>query len=153
MSNQKLYAGIGSRETPPEILSLMQAIACYLSSNGWTLRSGGARGADSAFESGTRDKEIFKAEDATEEAIALAAQHHPRWDACPDYAKKLHGRNSMILLGSDLDAPVKFVCCWTPGGKVVGGTGQALRMSSAYGIEIRNLANLETRKKAELLIK
>lgn len=46
------YAGIGSRETPAHILSLMQRIGAELARNGFTLRSGGADGADTAFEQG-----------------------------------------------------------------------------------------------------
>ena len=44
------YAGIGSRETPKEILKEMTKIGQELESKGYTLRSGGAIGADKAFE-------------------------------------------------------------------------------------------------------
>jgi hypothetical protein len=43
------YAGIGSRRTPPEILSLMRQTAAALAARGYTLRTGGAGGADQAF--------------------------------------------------------------------------------------------------------
>ena len=46
------YTGIGSRETPEEILGWMQDIGWLLGKRGYTLRSGGADGADSAFEKG-----------------------------------------------------------------------------------------------------
>lgn len=46
------YAGIGSRETPHHVLMDMVRIAKLLYSLGYTLRSGGADGADSAFEMG-----------------------------------------------------------------------------------------------------
>lgn len=45
----KAYAGIGSRETPADVLELMGRIAKRLAWKGWTLRSGGAVGADQAF--------------------------------------------------------------------------------------------------------
>lgn len=48
----KPYSGIGSRETPEEIYTLMVEIAYKLASLGYTLRSGGAEGADQAFEEG-----------------------------------------------------------------------------------------------------
>lgn len=48
----KYYTGIGSRETPGAILDIMQACAVKLGEQGWTLRSGGADGADNAFELG-----------------------------------------------------------------------------------------------------
>ena len=53
------YAGIGSRETPKNKCRLMTKIAKILSGK-YTLRSGGADGADSAFEAGAGDnKQIF----------------------------------------------------------------------------------------------
>lgn len=51
----KCYAGIGSRETPADILSVMRSVAEQLGHKGWTLRSGAADGADHAFEEGARD--------------------------------------------------------------------------------------------------
>lgn len=48
----KFYAGIGSRETPQDVLDLMTALAEKLAWDGWTLRTGGAPGADQAFEAG-----------------------------------------------------------------------------------------------------
>jgi len=50
----KYYTGIGSRETPADILELMKSIAYMLYFQGWSLRSGGAEGADTAFEYGHR---------------------------------------------------------------------------------------------------
>ena len=46
------YAGIGSRSTPPEVQLMMTQLAKALSYEGWVLRSGGACGADTAFEIG-----------------------------------------------------------------------------------------------------
>jgi hypothetical protein len=62
-ATNKVYAGVGSRETPGSILSAMIALAKHLAQKGWTLRSGGATGADAAFEEGCDlgggKKEIF----------------------------------------------------------------------------------------------
>lgn len=133
----KYYAGIGSRDTPDYVLKKMKRIAEQL--EGYTLRSGGAIGADTAFEEGASKKEIFRAEDATDDAIELSSKYHPNWNACSKYAKKLHGRNAMIILGKNLDSPVEFVMCWTKSGKGGGGTGQALRIAKDYGIKIYDL--------------
>jgi hypothetical protein len=136
----KYYAGIGSRETPFEILDLMADIAEMLNTKGYILRSGGAVGADAAFAEGALwDSEIFKSEDATPSAIALASKYHPNWGACQDYAKKLHGRNTMILFGEKLDTNVECVICWTPGGKVIGGTGMGIRVAMDHNIPVYNL--------------
>ena len=52
----KYYAGIGSRETPKEICNKMTEIASLLEKQDFVLRSGGAQGADHAFEIGISDQ-------------------------------------------------------------------------------------------------
>lgn len=142
---EKIYTGIGSRETPNPILILMTAIAGDLEKRGWVLRSGGASGADAAFEQGVKNKShsvIYRPEHTTLEAMQLAAKFHPAWDRCSAYARKLHGRNCFQILGITLDNPTKFVVCWTKDGKASGGTGQAIRMAEAYSIPVFNLHDL-----------
>ena len=137
----KLYAGIGSRETPAAILQDMTAIAVLMDRNGWTLRSGAAIGADTAFERGAGPKEIFTARtNIPEWAFEQAERFHPAWHRCSDYAKRLHARNSLILFGLDGHSPVQHIICWTPGGAITGGTGQALRIAHHFHIPVRNLA-------------
>ncbi len=141
------YAGIGSRETPLEILRLMTDIGTFMADRGFMLRSGGARGADSAFEAGVNRsskpnlKVIYTAQDAQnfESWSAHAATFHPAWDRCSDFAKLLHARNSAIILGATLNDPVLNVICWTKDGKDSGGTGQALRIARAHCINVWNL--------------
>lgn len=150
------YAGIGSRSTPPETLSLIESIAARLAEKGWVLRSGGADGADSAFEKGCDQKqgtkEIFlpwkkfnsnnsPLFNPTKECFELAAKIHPAWDNCSDGAKRLHARNCQQILGQDLDDPVSLVICWTLSGGVSGGTATAMKIAMQNNIPIVNLAN------------
>jgi hypothetical protein len=139
----KSYAGIGSRETPDDVLYVIERLAVRSAFAGELLRSGGAKGADMAFERGCDSvhgpKEIFRAADCTPEAIALSEPHHPAWGLCSPYAKKLHGRNAMIILGKRLNDPVSLVICWTEGGKPKGGTAQGIRIAEHYGIPVFNL--------------
>lgn len=51
----KFYTGVGSRETPEHVLRMMERLGKKLATDGWTLRSGGAKGADAAFELGWFD--------------------------------------------------------------------------------------------------
>ena len=44
------YAGIGARATPTAVLSDITVMAGWLARTDWTLSTGGADGADSAFE-------------------------------------------------------------------------------------------------------
>lgn len=158
-----LYAGIGDVETPKEILDLMTLAAKAFADKGFTLRSGGAIGADVAFEKGCgTNKQIFRAKDCTEAANEAAneaakemtSKYHPAWDKCNDYARNLHGRNCQILLGRDVTnpEPVKFVLCWTKDGKDTGGTGQAIRIATDVGIPVYNLYYKEVVERIKTMI-
>lgn len=146
-----IYTGIGSRETPENVLIVMTAMATILADDGHLLRSGGAPGADMAFERGADavegEKEIylpwssFNAEErektrpdgvtfyVSEAAQDHAARYHPAWGRLSHGAHKLMGRNSYQVLGIDLDTPTDLVLCWTKNGKHGGGTGQAIRIA------------------------
>ena len=142
------YAGVGSRKTPNDRLALMYNIAIKMSWLGFVLRSGGADGADTAFEKGASKKEIFYARDCTPQAMDIASLYHPAWDKCSEFARKLHGRNAFQILGRNLNDPVKYCICWTPDGATThmercyrtGGTGTAISIANAYGIPVINLA-------------
>lgn len=143
------YAGIGSRETPPLILTLMHDLAARLAPT-HTLRSGRAIGADSAFERGALSAngltELFTADsDIPDWAFATVAQFHPAPHRLSDYARRLHARNALILFGpngpTDTLSRVAFIICWTPNAAITGGTGQALRIAQCYSIHVRNLAD------------
>lgn len=136
-----IYAGIGSRETPHDTLEVMKRIGAHYAYHDYILRSGGAKGADQAFEFHVPAhlKQIFYARDATAEAIQYASHFHPAWDRCNEYARQLHGRNAMIILGATLDRPVDAVVCWTKDGTDVGGTGLGMRIAKANDIQIYNL--------------
>jgi len=154
---QNYYSGIGSRETPMHILEFMKRIGDRLGRAGWILRTGGAFGADSWFEKGCDSvngpKEIYlpwkgynNREDGytivSERAMKIAAQFHPAWHRCGRGARLLHGRNSYIVFGFDLEESYKsnLVICWTPGGRTTGGTGQAIRIAETYRVPVFNLA-------------
>jgi hypothetical protein len=137
----RFYAGIGSRSTPPEVQGYMTALAAWLGSVGYTLRSGGAQGADTAFELGAATKEIYKGFDSTLESESVAAGIHPAWHAVGSYARRLHGRSVNIILGKNLDSPVDFVVCYTPNAQKVGGTRTGIVCAEQAGIPVFNLAD------------
>lgn len=141
-----IYAGIGSRETPPAIQRLMAAIAQQRAQQGWTLSSGGAMGADRAFDWGCSmehgKKRIFlPSDDIPEWAFLDAERNHPNWPACTTFARRAHARNSLIIYGRDRNELCSLVICWTKGAATVGGTGQALRIAYRESIEVHNLAS------------
>jgi len=145
------YTGIGSRETPEEVLSLFTIVGEFLAKKGYILRSGGAKGADKAFEVGCDKakgkKEIYlpwrKFENSNSNLIVkdkrafdIAKQFHPYWHNLSNGAKKLQARNSHQVLGQDLSTLSKFVICWTQNGSGRGGTGQAIRIAKYYDIPV-----------------
>ncbi len=135
----KYYTGIGSRETPEQILALIRKIAHKMAKMGYTLRSGGAEGADTAFADGWGDawsetvdnmmESPYKAEiylpwegfndqhSFTEgrlivknpKAEVIASNIHPAWDKLGRGAKALHTRNVYQVLGQDLNTPSTYV--------------------------------------------
>lgn len=165
----KLYAGIGSRQAPPEILKIMRHVGQLMAENDWILRSGAAIGSDAAFEKGcdkiNGPKEIFlpwkgynrhlsplhldcpPCKAVKENAYALAEKYHPAWDKVSGGAKRLIARNGFQVLGSDLQTPVQLIVCWTPyvwrPGVKAGGTAQALRIAHDRNIPILNLKKNE----------
>lgn len=144
----KAYAGIGSRKTPEKILELMTLAAGQFSEEDLILRSGGADGADTAFEIGAYGaKEIYLPWQGfnnryspynrpSEAAFDLAKQYHPAWENLSQAGQKLMARNCHQVLGQNLDDPVAFILCWTPKGSGSGGTGQAIRLARAYSIPV-----------------
>ena len=151
------YAGIGSRKTPSKILDNMTQIARALNHSDWYLHSGGADGADTAFASGHNygNKTIFlpwprynglqdtdcividQSHNSPYEQIASSV--HPAWHRCSQGARKLHARNSAIILGATLTAPVAAVICWTQDGEASGGTGLSIRIARKHNIPVYNL--------------
>jgi hypothetical protein len=131
----------------------MTSIASFMEKQGYILHSGGAEGADNAFELGVHNTDMKKIflpwkgfnsnismlYGVSEKAIALAKAFHPSWDTLSYAAKILIARNGYQVLGDSLDTPVDVVICYTPHGKAEGGTGQAIRIAQHYKIPIFNL--------------
>ncbi|MCF8001189.1 MAG: hypothetical protein K9K76_04980 [Halanaerobiales bacterium] len=167
-SKEIYYAGIGSRQTPQDILKIMEHLALCLGKNNYILRSGGSPGADTAFETGAKkaeaNYEIFlpwnkfrdrmgknyidvSTLDTFDKAKKIAKQNHPYFNELSPDSKKLIIRDTYQVLGKDLNTPSEFVVCWTPDGcitdrdrsKETGGTGQAISIASKRGIPIFNL--------------
>lgn len=164
---KKTFAGIGSRDTPADVLATMRQLSRDLCARGYTCRTGGATGADGAFADGAGDScEIylpwptfrpgcehkkkfthsFQQQKPSFVALKLTLKFHPNPGALTRAAQLLHARNVHILLGENVDEEkhydaVEFVVCWTPGGQPGGGTGQGIRIAKAYDIPVYNLFN------------
>ena len=133
-----IYAGIGSRDTPDDVRGVMTRLARMYESQGHLLRSGGAAGADQAFEAGVQDPrhrsiylpgQSFQGRragaggfvDATRlptwsEADQLTNRYHPAPGALKPFMRNLMGRNAMQVLGPSLGRPADRIIAWAPGG-------------------------------------
>jgi hypothetical protein len=154
MNKIRYYTGVGSRQTPLPVLEKMKEIAKFLAKKGWTLRSGGASGADyDGFEVGCDEaggkKEIYLPWKGfnnnpsqllwPQAAWKIAEEIHPAWDRCSVNAKCMHSRNVCQCLGYVLNTPSDFLICWTENGEEKGGTATAIRLARKYKIKIFNL--------------
>lgn len=143
MTEQRYYAGIGSRKTPAHILDCMEVISMQLYDRGYWLRSGGAIGADQAFEkcAGSRAEIFLPTKDYPMWTEVFTMHFHPNPAALSVVGWQLMCRNAMQILGRDGNTPVDFVVCWTKDGKASGGTGQAIRIAKEFDIPVYNLYN------------
>ena len=151
--NRKYYSGVGSRESPNDVMLAMTEIAIRLDLRSYILRSGGADGADLAFERGATNKEIwvpwkkFNGSESTllpsPEAFELAKTIHPVWHKLTRGAQRLHARNCHQVLGGDLNTPSSFLLCWTKDAKATGGTATAINLALQRNIPVFNFATVQ----------
>lgn len=148
------YTGVGSRKTPQDILRLMEKMGKRFAELGYILRSGGANGADSAFERGCDmgggQKQIFLPWQGFNnsrseyfvvgsDAIEMAERYHAAPWALNHTTRLFHGRNCYQVLGPELAEPSSFIVCWTEDGEPVGGTATAIRIGLDRDIPVFNL--------------
>lgn len=149
------YAGVGAQDTPLPVLDSMVKLGKYMAIQGAMLHSGGAGGADWAFERGCDEVqgfkriylpwEMFKNNGSTffepsREAFLIAQKYHPKWEFLLPHVRQLMARTSHVMLGPQCNSRVRFVACWTKDGGIVGGTGQALRIAEDLNIPVLNFA-------------
>ena len=154
------YAGIGSRQTPKEILDQMTEVAKELESKGYTLNTGKTfggkeEGADQAFSKGTTKKNLFAPEEAGDREMKIAEEIHPNWEALiakGSGGPKLMARNTNQVFGENLNTPVDFVLFYaneTGGIRPEGGTGQAVEMARRKGIPTINMMDANWRQQLD----
>ena len=155
-SKKMYYAGIGSRKTPQACLDFMTKIGRVCTKKDLTLRSGGAIGADQAFERGcdleSGQKEIWtpKSQHIVEHEWAIEKAKAVCWEyplhKMKPYTRSLIIRNMYQIFGDDEEnlKPVKFVVFYCVGdplmrGKESGGTRYTVRAAHNYNIPHFNL--------------
>ena len=121
-----IVTGIGTRKTDKQAFAMLYKIARRMAHQGWELRSGGAIGADTAWERGwdgfdatqiflsrgtspviaknTACGRISDYGDIWLEAEDIASRIHPRWENLDEISQALHTRNVFQILGLDLQS-------------------------------------------------
>lgn len=158
------YAGIGSRRISEEESNYIRTLSKTFSSYDFTLYSGHAEGADLAFESGSSNSVIWLPWDGfngvvdgisfivgeRDEGISSISKYHPNPSSLGRGARLLMSRNHFQIHGDGPLYPmVSFVVCCSDeiNGRVVGGTGQAIRIALDLGIPYFNIRNISSRVK------
>mgnify|MGYP003452263010 FL=1 len=156
---EKIVTIIGSRKTPQLELDFIEEMAEKVALNSWILRSGAAIGADKAgedgFIKGKGQMEIYLPHKGFQNsssqliapkfsnwqnAVSLMLYLHPNPNAVKNKptTRDLLARDVYQILGKDLNKPSDLVICYTPEGKLVGGTALALRVCQWYKEETNN---------------
>ena len=152
---KRVYCGVGSRETPTEVLFFIRSLATRLNANGFHLCSGGTLGADTAFANGhiISSITIYRPDHAIgdKSAEVLFRSVHPfQHRFKKSYSVLLHSSSAYQVLGFDLNDPVEFVLCWTKLGSeseaelkshgwIEGVTGTVIALASRHNIPVFNL--------------
>ena len=165
---QKIVTCIGSRELPEDKGLIVDKVAEFLFKNNCKIRSGGADGTDRRFqriyEKLKGSMEIFLPWNGFQKLYVdnkqfflvneelcrpYTIKYHPAPDRLSKWALKLMDRNSSQVLGLNLNEPSDLTIAYTEGGKLKGGTSQALRIAMDAGIPIVNIGNYETYEEVE----
>lgn len=159
-------AGIGSRGLNAEQLEHCEKLGGWITQLGFHLHSGGAVGADQAFQRGGASKnpalvhihvpwssyeQGSRVNGAQVDVLqnlpslvfdfyeGLAMEHHPAWGKLTQGGAALHTRNGRIIQPIP-HLNVDLVLAW-PSDKIGGGgTGQGMRMAKALGIPVIDLS-------------
>ena len=148
------YAGIGSRETPQFYLNQMINIGRICGKRGLVLRSGGARGADQAFEKGCDMEkghkmiwratwgELIKEEEWAKELASTVCWEYPLKDM-RSRTRNLIIRNMYQIFGERNTTPVDFCIYYNLDDPMIkgskGGTRYAVRVAKQSNIPCFNL--------------
>jgi hypothetical protein len=141
-------------------MAVAEEIGYRLCLRGWTGRSGGASGMDSAFmKRFTPEQSVIYRPDGKQfpgrcvdintlpqhiidECIRIAESMIPWYEYLDFGSRMLHARNALQVLGDDLQTPSRVVLYWANEnhtGFVSGGTRTAVALARKHGIPTANL--------------
>ena len=160
----KTYAGLGDLQTPEYIIEVIRTTAILLVHDGFMCITGGCQGAEQAFANGTlvaggsvkihlpwpsfeaqwiaklpkERAQIIVLQDDDTDAYNSVKTFHPAYEKLTPSVRAINARYFNILNN------VSFLICWTNEGKLIGSTGQAMRLATYLHVPIYNLGIKET---------
>ena len=171
----KSYAGIGTRNINNEECKKIKIIAKIMNKQDYILYSGNANGSDIAFQEGSNGKCVIMLPwnnynldeydynfsrdhfvvGKTNEGLRSVDKFHPSSNKLSDGVKLLMARNYHQILGYKNYPRVNVVICCADRkyGKIIGGTGQAIRIAEHFKIPIINIRDKNWNSQFETLIK
>lgn len=176
----RVVAGIGSRELGMREAARCYYFGLLFADYGWGFRTGRARGADERFAFGYRlgfgvpqycvpwdsynlaevdacrppAYSLDRLDPAARDRLCdLVRTLHPAGPNLTNGAMRLHARNIIILLGPNLDDPVKAVFALPRLSGHLGGTGFGMQLARHYDIPLFDLRKPSEVRAAERWIK
>lgn len=177
------YSGIGSRETPNEILDDMFVLGVWFAELGYTLRSGNANGADVAFgrgcdyvdgnseiylpydnfNGGCRNSIHVKNSKLLKRASTIMKSLKSQMYTWNSRNTPYHQRNVFQVIGVNLNTQSSFVVCYTDTGaetekQVIerndtSGTSTAITLADRLSIPVVNMYNKDWLSRIENILK
>lgn len=121
----KPYAIACTETVPGDVLDILIELAEDLEASGFILRTGGNE-VDTEIIEAVQDQEKvelflpwegFNDWDHTVKpmvgAYEMAWKYHPTWAELHEDDRRIHARTSHVIMGHDLNQPVKFLICYT----------------------------------------
>ena len=168
----KIYTGIGSRDVTEEEFRQMLHLSTTLGNSRYTLRSGGAGGADTAFELGCavaqgeaeiyipwkgfgkkcqnpNSKRYIPSEDKFEEAKSYLLENGviPWFERMKQGAQKLHARNYYQCIGMGVVSDFMIYCAEDDkNGTPKGGSRTAIMLARSLDVPTYNIRNADQRE-------
>lgn len=145
MIGKLILTGVGSRETPHDVLTLFTHMGQEMSKtlgSRLTIRTGDAAGGDKAFRDiGHPLTSVYTPTGhICKRAFEIAERIHPAWGKMNEMGQRLHARNTYQVMGASLDLPSDYLVCWTPNGEDKGGTRTAILFARENDIPVFNFA-------------
>ena len=161
----KSYAILSNENAPKELNEKIEELVHRLAGSGFTLRTSGSvnrdesAGIEDVAEKSTDNKEIYLAwkffnkKDSkfikvSKQAIALVSKYHPTFASMKEAVQTIIARYAHVLLGSELNNPVRFLLVWSADGcetkaektAKTGFVGVPIALANDAEIKVFNLA-------------